>query len=391
MKFSFGKLFNLSAIGLGPKKQSVVGIDIGLSSIKAVQLRLEKGVAILETYGEIALGPYVKLAISQAANVTDEQLIEATRDLFKEANITTNRAALGLPLKSSLLQVIELPAYDEKRLAEMIPLEARKYIPVPTSEVMLDWWTLPKHTFSSPDDNVLPTAQIATPRENVEILVVAIHNATIEQYRKIADRLKLVSNSLEVEAFSAIRSTIGHELSPVVILDMGAATTKMIIVDYGIVRVSHTINKGAQDITLSLARSLNIPFEQAEKLKRAEGVEMTGDGNSRVSTLARSEMGDTKAIVSSTLEYIFFEANRVLVDYQRRHGRVISRVVLIGGGALLKGIISVAQKSMQVPVTLGEPFQKVQAPAFLGEVLKEIGPEFAIATGLALRGLQEQG
>ena len=134
----FSNLFSGSI--LSKQSQSVLGIDIGSSSIKVVQLSRKSGHAILETYGELALGPYAGKGIGEATNLPPEKIVEAVKDMLKEkeVNITSKICGIAIPFASSLMAVIEMPVMPQKQLAEMIPLEARKYIPVPISEVALD-------------------------------------------------------------------------------------------------------------------------------------------------------------------------------------------------------------------------------------------------------------
>jgi Tfp pilus assembly PilM family ATPase len=89
------------------------------------------------------------------------------------------------------------------------------------------------------------------------------------------------------------------------------------------------------------------------------------------------------------LDYIFAEAARVLLGYQRKYNKNIGKVVLSGSGVLLKGLPELAKKTFQTEVVLADPFGKVEYPAFLASVLKDAGPGFAVALGLALRKLQE--
>lgn len=363
-------------LGFFQPQGSVVGIDVGSSSIKVVQLKQKDGKAILETYGELALGPFAKLGIGQATNLSVGELEAALRDLFREANVTATLAAFSIPLRSSLLKVIELPVFDKKQLEEMIPLEARKYIPVPISEVLLDWWVIPKHEFHTPgvETAIAPTS--ATSHTMAEVLLVAIHNGTIQKYQDLATRMKLASKTFEVETFSAMRALLGHDISPTAILDIGAGTSKLTIVDEGVVRISHTINKGSQDITLALERALGIPFDQAEKMKRSQGLNAASDDH---------------AVASSVLEFIFYEVQGEIASFQKKYGRAVSKIELIGGGSTLRGLQEIAASTLKTEIVKGKPFQKVEAPAFLAEILDEVGPGFAIAVGLALRELEEAG
>src|SRR3990167_7165533 len=108
------------------KGGSVLGIDIGTSSIKLVQLKRKGGKAILETYGEISLGSYAGFEIGRSTNLSTDKVSEALRDLIGEANVTTNDCGLSIPVSSSLITFIKLPQTAEKQLQTVIPMEARK-------------------------------------------------------------------------------------------------------------------------------------------------------------------------------------------------------------------------------------------------------------------------
>ncbi|MBI1975448.1 MAG: type IV pilus assembly protein PilM [Candidatus Vogelbacteria bacterium] len=365
----FAKLLDVSSLtALWKKDDRVLGVDIGSSSIKVVQLVRKRGRAVLETYGTIALGPYAKQAVGQAVTLMPEKIAEALADLSKEANVTATKAVFAIPLRSSLLTLIELPPLHEKDMDKVIQLEARKYIPVPISEVALDWTVIPRSESEQFEDVV---AEGPTSERGTEVLLLAIHNNVLAGYRDIASLRKLELQAFEIEIFSTIRSVFGHDVAPTMVIDIGASTTKAVIVDYGIVRLSHTINKGSQDITHALSKSLNMPFDKAELLKREA---------------ANPEVATTAAPV---LDYIFFELKRVLTSYQRKYHRTISKITLAGGGSLHALVRERASREFATDVLIGDPFLKVEAPPFLDTMLKEIGPEFAVAVGLALRGLQE--
>ena len=141
-------------------------------------------------------------------------------------------------------------------------------------------------------------------------------------------------------------------------------------------RLSHTISKGSQDITVALSRSLDVDFARAEQIKREVGL------------MEKEDDGKIINIMNTITDYIFSEVNKALAIYQQKYRRTISKIILIGGGALLKGMLETAGKSFEVPVTLGHAFGKVEYPAFLDKVLREIGPSFTVAVGLATRQLE---
>lgn len=362
------------------KKQSgsVIGIDIGSSAIKVVQIKKTANKAVLETYGELALGPYAGVEIGQATNLPVEKVIEAVSDLMreKEVNISTNKCGIAMPFASSLMSLIEMPMLPYKQLASMIPLEARKYIPVPISEVTLDWSIIPREEIKIESEDENEEKQAIKKIERTDVLLVAIHNDTITRFQEIVAKTGLDCNFFEIEIFSTMRAVLDQTQNPVMIFDMGAASTKLYVVERGVVRVSHTINRGSQDVTSTISKSLGISMKDAEILKRGSGA-------------IHGNTTDIREIVNLSLAYIFSEANQVILSYQKKYNKTLSKIILVGGGSSLRGIQSLAQTNFQVEVVAGDPFKKVDAPAFLEDALKETGPEFAVAVGVALRRLQE--
>lgn len=366
--------FSISSLsGLFSKEaKSVLGVDIGTSAIKVVQLRHERGRVILETYGAISLGPYAGVEIGRATSLPAEKIAEALKDVIREANVTTTDAAVSIPYSSSLISIIKLPVSVEKQLAQVVPIEARKYIPVPINEVLLDWFVVGGGSGSNP------------PSDKVEVLLVAIHNDTIAKFRAIASDAILAVAFFEIEVFSAVRAALEHGLAPVAVVDMGAATTKFYVVERGLIHESHIINHGSQDLTLAASRALNITVAQAEERKRKIGLlPSPAQANQINAALVQS--------LELSLAPLLSEISRTIVGYEQRTNQTLNSMVVTGGGAALRGFKEFAQTKIQNDIQLANPFGKTQAPAFLEAILKEAGPEFAVAVGLALRRLQEVG
>lgn len=359
MDFSFSKFFKTEV-------KSVLGVDIGTSSVKVVQLRKEHGTVILETYGAIALGPYAGVEIGRATALDEAKIAEALKDVIREANVTTSDAAVAIPYSASLVSVIKVPASVEKTLATVVPIEARKYIPVPINEVLLDWFVISGGAGSKKN-----------PDDKLEVLLVAIHNDTIQKFRSMGTDAALNVGFFEIEVFSATRAVLEHGLAPVAVIDMGAATTKFYIVERGLIRESHIVSQGAQDLTLAASRALGISVQQAEERKRKFGLSNA------------PEHADLRKSFELALGPLVGELARTAQGWEQRMNQTLSGMVLTGGGATLKGLKEFMQGKIQTELHVADPFSKTQAPAFLGDILKEAGPEFAVAMGLALRRLQE--
>ncbi len=309
----------------------------------------------------------------RATQLPNEKLSEIIIDLLKESNTTTKSGGLSISIGSSFIVFMKLPTSNEAELKEMIPIEARKYIPVAISEVTLDWWVIPK------DESTVSEFQNgAEVREETgsEVLLVVIHNDALTKNREIQKTVGLADSFSEVEIFSSLRSSVDASLSPQMLMDFGAGSTKVFVVEKGVLKASHVINRGAQDITSALSKSLNISYEEAEKMKRAQGI------------LPGTTGVNVQGVSAITIDYIFAEVGRFIFGYEKKYGKKISGAVLTGGGALLKGIKEKAENSLGVPVTIADPFSRVEYPAFLENVLKDAGPEFAVSIGLAIRQLQ---
>lgn len=354
------------------KETSVLGVDIGSSAIKVVQLKKKRGKAVLETYGELALGPYAGIEVGRATSLPAEKIIEALKDVLRESKTTTVTSGVALPLSSSLITFVTIPPVPEKQIGDVVAIEARKYIPVPLNEVLLDWSVIPKE-----ESYVTEDESTKTEKAGMDVLVVAIHNEYINEYQSIMAGSGIQPNFYEIEIFSSIRAVIDQGVATVMVIDMGARSTKLYIVERGMLRSSHIINKGSQDITLALSKALSISVVEAENMKRVYGLK------------GGPEYKELTEIITVNLDYIFYEANATLLSYQKKYSKNVSKVVLTGGGVLLRGFTDLAKISFQTDVIYADPFGKLETPAFLAQEFAKAGPEFAVAIGAALRRLSE--
>ncbi|MDP2650392.1 MAG: pilus assembly protein PilM, partial [bacterium] len=204
------------------------------------------------------------------------------------------------------------------------------------------------------------------------VLLVAVHNDELSLLQKVIAGAGLAASFYEIEIFSTIRATIDEPVKPVMILDVGAASTKSYVIEHGVVALSHSISIGSQDITRAISISGNVSIARAEVLKKEEGL---GEG----------ALGSPELVFSR----IFSEVRRVLIQYETEHKKSITSIVLAGGGGVTKELGVYAKNIFSIDVRVADPFAKTSAPAFMRSVLEEIGPEFAVAVGLALRKLEE--
>lgn len=365
----------LSSI-IGTKKSNIaVGIDIGTSSIKVVQIKKENGRAVLDTYGALALGQYGESGIvGQVTNLDATTLAKALTDVLAETHISSKNVVLGLPSVSCIIFILQLPAEIEERdFATVIPNEAKKFIPVPLNDVSLDWYVIPRREDSGSESRALSESG---GEARMSILVVATLNETLVKYTEIMQKAGLPMDSLEIEVFSHIRSVLTRELFPVMIVDIGASKTKLAIVEHGVIETFRLVNKGSQDMTLAIAHSLELPFDKAESVKKEYGL---------VPNIEHLHVEET---IKIHLSDMFQETNATILAYEKRYNKNIGKIIFTGGGALTKGLLEYAKQSFSAELSIADPFSKVDAPVFLQGVLKTTGPEFSVALGLAMKQLQ---
>lgn len=368
----------------GKSEERAVGIDIGTAAIKVVELYTESGHVYLETYGSIALGPYADSEVGKATGLSVEKTQDALEKLLTESACSAKNAAVTIPFSASLISVIRLPKVSESRLEQIVPNEARKYVPAPIEEVMLDWSVIDAK-MGAPVDNSQdeddPTKEGDKDEgknkkkvEQIDVLLAVIHNYSLERYQEILKETKLNTLFFEIEVFSTLRALSPLEKDiPVAVIDIGAATSQIYITEGGITRSSHTINMGSQDITISISKALNISEEEAEMVKRAIGA-----GGSYI---------HLQEAVQETLGYLHSDALKFIGSYEKKNLCSVDKVIISGGGATMKGLEKVSQEQLGKNVSIARPFDRVKSLPFMKETLARIGPEYTPALGAALRAI----
>jgi type IV pilus assembly protein PilM len=348
------------------KKEEVgqsLGLDIGTSSIKIVQLRREKEKIILDTYGEIALGPYAGLVAGQAAHIGEEKVIEAVQDLMKEAKVTARNAVVAIDSSAAFVSLVKVPKVDDAELKTMMPLEARKYIPIPLTEVQMDWWHIPT------------TINIGAEERMENVVLAAVKNETLTMYDRVVRKLELVNVEYEIQGYSMIRSVTPGSTGMVLYADIGAQYTTLSLVHNSTVLDMHVISRGSQDSTIQLSKSLSIPIDTAEETKRTFGY--LGDRSNAY----------VKDVMQLSSYPLFGEIARLSLMYERKYNQTIEGIILSGGGARLPGIMDVYKETVHVPARIATPFEQVEVPPFLHEMIERIGPSYSVALGCALKKL----
>ena len=270
--------------------------------------------------------------------------------------IEANETSIVLSGRDLVIRTFEMPVVPGNELENAVKFEAKKYIPIPLAEVSLDW-------------EIIDEGE----EKRVKVLLAAVPKEIISKYKRIAEVVKLNLISLEVENFALVRSLIGRDKATTAVINLGAQTTNVTITDLGIIRLSHNIDRGSSEVTRMLSRSLNIEPERADDFKKNIGLS------------DRPEEKEIADVIAPVVDSLFREILRVVNGYNRLAPRKVERVVLAGGGANLFGLVDYAAKVVGLETVRANPFSRVVYPAFMQPVLREIGPDFSVAVGLALR------
>jgi type IV pilus assembly protein PilM len=338
--------------------KSFLGIDIGSSALRIVEIGGWGDRRSLKNYGGIQVDTlYEKPFRSFAKNtllLSTRDIAKALKGVLQEAGIKERRAVLSISDFSTFFTTLELPPMKEKELPDAVRFEARRHVPLPLSEVILDWQLLEKEKEGGP----------------YRLLLVAVPKEVVHYYEEIArfSGLKLVA--LEAEVFGNVRAYVQEEKDPVVLVDIGSHTTTVSVVSEGLLRVSRTIDVGGNSLTERVAKGLSIDSIEAEHLKIKEGVHLT--------------VGNVLPVV----DLIGIETRKVLEGFARQDKARARKIVLSGGSARLPGFREYIEKEFERRTEISAPFSNMLYPPLLEEVLKEIGPSYAVAAGMALRGFE---
>jgi len=346
------------------KPKSYLGVDIGASAVKLVELEKEEGRHKLKNYGIFSLKEYLKQQWYQiplgSRKLTSEEIADIIKKTIKEAKITSRQAYLSLPVYLSFSTLIDFPAMSEKEIEAAIPFEAKKYVPVPISEVVLDWSIV-----ESPPQ-----------QKELQVLLIAVPKEIINNYRKAIQLADLNLSALEEETFSLSRALIGNDKSTIILIDVGARSISISIVDGGYIRVISNLEMGGMKLNRTISQQMGFSLEEAEKLKKDFlDSQLTNEQNSQL-----------KGIIHSVLDMVIFEIKKIIDSYQNKYKRKIEKCILVGNGIQVPGFVECFVTKLGLEVSLGDPFSRVIYPPLLKSVIKELGPSLTVAVGLAMRG-----
>lgn len=361
----FNSLKNIFSFG----SKRALGLDIGTTTVKIVELAVDKlnrislsNYGFLENYGHLE-------RINDAFQTSGLKLMEtdvslAIRKIFDKSEFKTKAVGMTIPIYSAFVSTLEFPKMPDNDLAKAIPYTAKQIVPMPLSDIVLDW------------TEVVPSKEEILFRnlDKKIIFLVAVSKEVIERYKRIAKLANLNLVSLELEGLSQGRALLGNDKTPTFVLDIGSRVTNLMIFDNGYLRVSKFFDLASGDISQAISRGLKVDIWRAEKIKKEQGL-----------SASQAQM-EVVNLIYPTIDAIVRESENLIKAYKGKTGREIKNFFLAGATANMPGLVDYLSSQFKgVSVSLANAFARVNYSPEAEPVIRIISPSSAASVGSAIR------
>jgi type IV pilus assembly protein PilM len=316
------------------RDEPLFGLDIGHSSLKAVQIQSLPAKPEVVGYGT---SPFDPKALENGVIVNPQAIAEAMHNLFEKSmvgNITSRRVACSLPTSRTFSRPMKLPAMEHEAILDAIHLEAEQYIPIPLNNLYLDY------EISYQD------------AKNIELLLVAASKNIVDSYQRTLEALQLEPVAFEPTINAASRIVQMEDVSqpePAVIIDFGSVTTDIAVFDKTLL-VASTINSGGDHMTDMIAQHLHLTHDQASDLKYEYGISYS-ERQQRIIDAIKPNLTTLASEIQKSIRYYSERASK--------SGREISKIVIVGGGSIMPGLSQYLTKELHLPTEVLDPRQKI--------------------------------
>jgi type IV pilus assembly protein PilM len=294
--------------------------------------------------------------------IFENDAVALLKALVKELGTTTRDAIASLPPFDVFMTLVDFPAMEPKEVAKALVYQAKQYVPMPLSEVALDWMKVADYV----DDKGFA---------HQKILLISVPQEQIKKYQHMFNAAGLRLRALEIESLSIARIFAGDP-TPTIVVDIGSRSTNIIFMEKGVLTWSAQSDIAASSLTQALATSLGINPMRAEELKKERGIMGSGP-NYELST-----------IMMPFLDAIVNEVKKAEYTYHQQFPTAAKteRVVLAGGGANLSGIEKYFEKDFGgIPVVKATPFSRFEIPDAIIPFIADLGAPMTVALGLGMK------
>jgi type IV pilus assembly protein PilM len=350
-------------VGLFGKKKGLVGLDIGSSAIKAVELKpLGKSG---EEYQLVNLGleGLSPEAIVDGAIMDAGTVIDAIQTLFATQKIKANDVATSVSGNAVIVKKISLPQMSEEELAESIHWEAEQYIPFDIQDVAIDYEVVDSEMAGG----------------NMDVLLVAVKKDKISDYTSVISQSARSPQIVDCDVFALQNCfEVNYGIDPgqvTALLNVGASISNINIIRGSNSVFNRDIAVGGNQFTDAIQKDLNLSFDQAEALKRGGHAE--GASQESVYPIVQAVSENIAMEVQKTFDFFKATSSEDRID----------AIFLSGGCAKIRGLRDLFADRFEAGVELLNPFNAItyNPKDFDPDFIAEIGPQAAIAVGLAVR------
>jgi type IV pilus assembly protein PilM len=332
-----------------------IGLDIGSTSIRAVEAARTKDRPVINNFGQALLpaGAMVGGVVKDERAVTN-----ALRQLWAAQSFSSKSVSIGVTHQQVVVREIEVSNLPKKEMRQALPFQVRDVLPLPVDEALLDFYPLEEAGSKDTVRGLL----VAAPKDAVVTLVRAV------------ERAGLHVEHVDLSVFAALRAAAHLANDTEAVIDIGANGTNIVIHTNGVPQIVRTVPRGGAEVTKMIASRLGMPAAEAEVLKCRVG-------------LVRGEGVDSADVVEEAIRPLISEIRSSFSYYASSHGsQSVARLALVGGAAQLPGLTEKLAQTLGVPTFLSDPLQRVNDSRRGGrhDVLGRFRSSAAVSIGLTL-------
>lgn len=336
-----------------------IGIEIGSNSIKAVELVKTGNKYFLSSY---AIAPATAKGIATDSNVDFEVIAEIVKKVVLELKTRNRMAAIAIDQSLVFTRVLEMPQMTDVELASAINWEAEEYIPLPISQVRLEWQIMRKNVNQEGE-------------KRMDVLLVASPRNLIDKYHHLAEAAGLELKFLEPESIAILRalSLFNLDKGNTIVVNFGNSKTDILISSNGSVSFVRSVATGSKSLTRAIAKSLNISEEQAENYKLAYGFD------------ASKLNGSLVTIMQPIFDVLIEEIKRAIVFQQNKDPQnLVKTLALCGAGSSMPNINVLLSNVLNLEVVTADPFVQIAPKDASVKIASQANQKFLVAVGLAM-------
>jgi type IV pilus assembly protein PilM len=340
----------------GDDKDNFVGIDIGESSIKLVEIEKTGEILKLNTYAELMLGPYIGLGEGEVVKLGENTMSEALKDLYKESRATSTKINMSIPMSACTIMQVSIPKEAEALVDKVLPIEMQKYLPFSINDILMSY-------------QKVDTSQTSS---RTSYLVTCVNKKIFNSLKNIAVNAGLQNVNFEPSIFGDIRILPIEANQVSIIVNIGSNMTSVAFLSGNSLMETSTFNVGSNHITFSLKETFGLDFEKAEKIKKVFG--MNGDSSNPL----------LKDVIDLSTRKIVNEVLHIRNRCESRYNVKCTNIWLTGGGAQMVGVEKFFIDETGIETKISRVMQRIKLPEVSRESIEKESPNYTSALGLAL-------